>query len=292
MSVVTVGNFDGVHLGHKALLRRVVEKAHELGTTSVVLTFDRNTKTVLNGNDVFCLTAREERDALLREEGIDHIHVIPFDASFSAMTVSVFLDYLRTTYGCTDLFGGTDFRFGHGGKGLLLDGGIHRGIRQHTVDLKTDFVKISSSSIRCALQDGLVERANTWLGYPYSVSGIVEEGRHLGRTMGFPTINVTPEKFKILPKDGVYVTSTVIDGKVYSSMTNVGLRPTVGQDTVRNTETHLLSGGGYLYGSFVTVRFHSRLRDEKRFSDLGSLMQQLRNDREEAFLRHRERSLL
>ena len=183
MSVITVGNFDGVHLGHKALLRRVVERARALGTSSVVLTFDRNTKSALSGNDMYCLTTCNERDELLRAEGIDEVYVVSFDEAFAGMTEGAFLDYLRTCYGCTDLYGGTDFRFSKEGRGMLMDEALQRGIRQHTVDLKTDFVKISSSAIRGALHDGLIERANTWLGYSYFISGTVIEGRHLGRTI-------------------------------------------------------------------------------------------------------------
>ncbi len=288
MSVITVGDFDGVHLGHRTLLRAVTDRAKELGTESLVLTFDRNTKNALKGNNAGCLTDTRERRELLQAEGIDRVAVVSFDESFCNMSEKDFLEYLRVCYGCTDLFGGPDFRFGKGGAGFLTDGLVLEGIRQHVVALKTDLVKISSTSIRTALADGLIERANTWLGHPYSITGTVVEGKHLGRTIGFPTINVVPGEGKILPRNGVYITQTIAEGRVYASMTNVGTRPTVEDNAAKNAETHLLNGDGDFYGKIVTVRFLSRLRDEKHFTDIGALMRQLRIDREDAFRRHKE----
>ena len=286
MSVVTVGDFDGVHLGHRSLLRSVVCRAAELNVPSVAVTFDRNAKNFLHGTSPYSLTDLEEKTALLRSEGIDSVCVLPFDSAFSGMSASDFLTFLRDRYGCTDLFGGEDFRFGCGGSGRLTDNAIVHGIRQHVVVLKTDLVKISSSSIRAALTDGLVERANSWLGYAYSVTGTVIEGKHLGRTIGFPTVNLSAPEGKVLPRNGVYITETVVCGNTYRSITNVGIRPTVSDGHPRNIETHLLNADGDFYGKSITVRFLSRLRDEMRFSDLGSLMRQLRADRDAAFSWH------
>lgn len=282
MSVITVGDFDGVHLGHRTLLRAVTRRARELRTESVVLTFERNTKTVLHGR-VGYLSDAQERKKLLLEEGVDRVECVSFSSEFRNLSATEFLCYLRDYYGCTDLFGGSDFRFGRGREGLLEDGASRCGILQHVVALKTDLVKISSSSIRDALSEGLIERANTWLGSPYSLSGTVAEGKHLGHTIGFPTVNLYPTEEKFLPRNGVYVTRTVIDGHSFASMTNVGFCPTVESDLGRSVETHLLDATGEYYGKEICVSFLSRLREERRFSDLGALMRQLYADRDAAY---------
>ena len=287
MSVVTVGDFDGVHLGHQSLLREVTRFAAEKDLPAVVVTFDRNCKSFLHGADPVYLTDIKEKKELLLSEGVNSVCLVHFDEAFSHLSEREFLAYLREHCACTHLFGGSDFRFGKNGQGSLTDGVVLDGICQHTVTLKTDVMKISSSSIRCALQDGLIEEANAWLGYPYFISGTVVEGKHLGRTIGFPTANLEAPKGKILPKNGVYVTQTEIDSKIYPSVTNVGCRPTVEDGNLRNVETHLMQVDGDFYGKKITVRFLHRLRNEMRFSDLGELMQQLRTDRETAFLWHK-----
>lgn len=286
MSVVTVGDFDGVHLGHRSLLRAVVSMAESIGEPSVALTFDRNTKTALGKTPEFYLTDREEKCSLILGEGIEDVCIVPFDESFREKSPEEFLIFLKERWGCNHLVGGEDFRFGKNGMGGLTDGAVVCGIRQHVVDLKSDLVKISSSAIRAALGDGLIERANSWLGHTYSVSGRVIEGKHLGRTIGFPTVNIEAPAGKVLPCNGVYVTETLLDGKIYRSVTNVGVRPTVGSSNLRNVETHILYADGDFYGREIKVRFLSRLRDEKRFSNLGDLMQQLRIDRDMAFSWH------
>ncbi|MBO5213226.1 MAG: riboflavin biosynthesis protein RibF [Clostridia bacterium] len=283
MSVVTVGDFDGVHLGHRALLRDVASFADSQKIPSIAVTFDRNTKSFLRQTDPYYLTDFEEKKSLILSEGIGHVCNVPFDDAFSKMSPQAFLTLLKERYGCTHLFGGADFRFGCGGEGALTDGACVEGIVQHVVSLKTDLVKISSSTIRTALTDGLIERANSWLGYPYFVSGTVVEGKHLGRTIGFPTVNLASPMQKVLPKNGVYITETTVDGTAYRSVTNVGVRPSVQDGDFRNIETHLLEARGDFYGKTITVRFLSRLRDEIRFADLGALMQQLRIDRDAAF---------
>ncbi|MBQ5819914.1 MAG: riboflavin biosynthesis protein RibF [Clostridia bacterium] len=286
MTYVTVGDFDGVHQGHRTLLRRMVTAAAERNARTLAITFDRNAKAFLGGTPSLCLSSPEEKRALILAEGVDEVVSLPFDKAFSQISANKFLALLRTKFDCTDLFGGEDFRFGRNGVGRLTDGMVSEGILQHVVDFKTDFVKISSSSIRSALHDGLVDRANLWLGYAYSISGVVTEGKHLGRTIGFPTINITPPAEKVLPCNGVYITETLSDGTVYRSVTNVGVRPTVESNGERNVETHLLYADGDFYGKAVTVRFLAHLRDEIHFPDVSVMMQQLRADRDAAFAWH------
>lgn len=283
MSVVTVGDFDGVHSGHKELLRQVTRFASEQGLASVVVTFDRNCKDVLRNTSGSYLTTLAEKKRLLLAEGVDSVCVVSFDSTFASMSPEVFLSYLKDHCGCTYLFGGEDFRFGKDGAGTLTDGSCVQDIGQKVVTLKTDVMKISSSAIRSALSDGLIDQANGWLGYPYFISGTVVEGKHLGRTIGFPTLNLNASPEKILPGDGVYITETTVDGTTYRSVTNVGVRPSFNDGMQKNVETHLLNANGDFYGKTVTVRFLARLREERQFSDLGSLMQQLRIDREQAF---------
>lgn len=283
MSVVTVGDFDGVHSGHKELLRQVTRFASEQGLASVVVTFDRNCKDVLRNTSGTYLTTLAEKKKLLLAEGIDSVCVVSFDSSFASMSPEEFLIYLKDHCGCTYLFGGEDFRFGKNGVGTLTDGACVHGIKQKVIELKTDVMKISSSAIRSALAEGLVDRANDWLGYPYFITGTVVEGKHLGRTIGFPTMNLNVLSEKMLPGNGVYITETTVDGQLYRSVTNVGVRPSFNDGVQKNVETHLLNASGDFYGKTITVQFLARLRDERHFSDLGSLMQQLRMDRDQAF---------
>ncbi len=287
MAVITVGDFDGVHLGHQELLRNVVSFAESVGEPSVALTFDRNTKTFLNHTPLYYLTDGEEKISLIRSEGIQRVDTVPFDEKFSNLSPEEFLRFLKEKYHCTHLFGGEDFRFGKNGLGVLRDGVCLEEIQQHVITLKTDLVKISSSSIRSALRDGLIERANSWLGYSYFVKGVVVEGKHLGRTIGFPTVNLSTPVAKVLPKNGVYLTETIVDGIAYRSLTNVGIRPTVDDGGSCNVETHLLEARGDFYGKEIAVHFFARLRDEIHFQNLGALMQQLRSDREKAFSWHK-----
>jgi len=291
VSVITVGDFDGVHLGHRALLRYAVDLARAKNVPAIVITFDQNTKSVLKRNFMGILTEFPEKEPLLRSLGVDQVSLVSFDGNFSNTSGEEFLRYLREEYGCTDLVGGTDFRFGRDGAMQLTDGIEVCGIRQHTVELKTDLVKISSTAIRRALLEGLLDQANTWLGYPFTVTGVVEEGMHLGRTIGFPTLNIVPDEMKILPKNGVYITRARIEKTEFLAMTNVGVRPTVQGAGVRNVETHLLDGNGEYYGCTLSVQFLARLRDEQRFPDMGALMRQLRVDREAALARHRKMNL-
>ncbi len=286
MSVVTVGDFDGVHLGHRFLLRRVVSCAKDRGVPSVAITFDRNCKAFLKQQSNLYLTDTEEKSALILGEGIQRMEVLRFNEQLSQLSAEEFLLFLKEHYQCTDLVGGSDFRFGKGGKGVLREGTVVCGIRQHVVELKTDLVKISSSEIRNALFDGCIEQANDWLGSPYSLCGTVVEGKHLGRTIGFPTLNLIAPEGKVLPGNGVYVTEVMIENTLYRAMTNIGVRPTVEKRASRNVETYLLNAGGDFYGKKIMVRFLARLREERRFADLGALMQQLRADRDSALLWH------
>lgn len=282
MSVVTVGDFDGVHLGHRDLLRQAAALAGSLHADSVAVTFDRNCKSVLRGDPVLQLTTAEEKREKILSCGIMRVETLSFDASLISLSPDGFLDLLRERFGCTVLLGGSDFRYGFGGSGTLTDGATVRGIRQVTVELRKDRTKISSSEIRTALTDGKPEEAMRRLGEPYSIRGTVIPGHQLGRTVGFPTLNLDLPAEKLLPKNGVYVTDAAVDGQTFRAVTNVGVRPTVSDEGVRNVETHLIGADGDFYGKTARVFFLSRLRDERRFPDLSALTRQLCADREAA----------
>lgn len=282
MSVMTVGDFDGVHLGHQALLDETVRLAKERKTESIVLTFDRNCKSFLRSLSVPYLTDFEEKKELLLSFGITSVAAVSFNEAFSDLSEISFLRYLKQEFDCTDLVGGEDFRFGKHANGFLTDGRTEAGICQHCISLKTDLVKISSSAIRTALADGCVDRAAQWLGRPFTLSGVGVPGNHIGSTIGFPTVNFFLPKGKMLPKNGVYITRTTLCGTDYPSVTNIGCRPTVSQKNVRNVETHILNFDRVLYGESVRVSFLSRLRDEVRFSSMADLSAQLRRDRDTA----------
>ena len=282
MSVITVGDFDGVHLGHRELLTRTAALAERLGEASIALTFDRNSKFALRGSPQLRLASDEERERLILSCGIDRVVCIPFTERFAALSPEAFLDLLRERYGCTALVGGADFRFGSGAQGRLTDGKIVCGIRQYVIPLKTDTEKISSSAVRQALSLGDVSRAAELLGRYYSLSGSVVHGKRVGHRLGFPTINLKFSPERALPADGVYITETHMDGIVCRSVTNVGHRPTVEDAGRRTVETHLIGADGDFYGRCADVLFFSRLREEKKFSGLSDLAVQLSRDREDA----------
>ena len=247
--VVTLGIFDGVHRGHMALLDCLVSRAREIGGESVVITFSPHPRLVLEQNniDLSFLTTMEEKKDLLEKANIDHLIIIEFNIQFSKIPACDFIkDILVEKIGTKHLIIGYNHHFGRKGEGDFntikrcsekLDFIVEQVQGYHTEE-----GAISSSSIREALLKGKLDEANKWLGYSYSVSGTVIEGRKIGRTIGFPTANIKPDsQYKLIPGNGVYAVEVQFDDKFYPGMLNIGSNPTVNDDIrFRSIEVHIL----------------------------------------------------
>jgi len=289
--VVTMGVFDGVHLGHRMLLHRVAEEAARRDAEAVAVTFDPHPRIVLTGDPSHLrfLTDIEERIDLLAETGIDHLVVIPFTPELSRMTACEFVEAVLFRHlGVSHLVTGFDHHFGNrqqGNSTTVTECSARLGFsvsREEALTVGGEVV--SSTGIRRVLERGEVMRASEMLGYRYSVRGMVVSGKRIGRIIGFPTANISPHfRYKLIPASGVYAVEVLVedDPRWHIAMLNIGLRPTIrDSDGQRTIEAHLIDYVSDLYGKNVTVRFHERLRDEMKFGNMDELVAQLQHDRE------------
>jgi riboflavin kinase/FMN adenylyltransferase len=291
--VVTLGIFDGVHRGHRSLLDRLVSRAKEVAGESVVITFLPHPRLVLDKNpgELSFLTTMEEKTVLLENAKIDHLIIIEFNKKFSRISACDFIKkVLVEKIGTQHLVIGYNHHFGKKGEGDFntikrcaesLDFSI-----EQVQGFQTEEGAVSSSSIREALLKGRIDEANRWLGYFYSVSGTIIEGRQIGRSIGFPTANIKPDyKYKLIPGNGVYAVEVSVDGLVYPGMLSIGSNPTVNEDTrKRSIEVHILNFYEDIYGKFISVRFRKRLRDEKKFENTSQLSEQMNLDKQQVLL--------
>jgi riboflavin kinase/FMN adenylyltransferase len=286
--VATLGIFDGVHRGHKALLHHLVRKAHELKGESVVITFSPHPRLVLerHNSNLSFLNTMEEKMTLLENAGIDHLIVIQFNMAFSKITACDFIkEILIKKIGTKYLIVGYNHHFGRSGEGdfsTIKQCSEGLGISVEQVQgYHTDEGKISSSTIRQALLDGRTDEANKWLGYFYSLSGTVIQGRRIGRTIGFPTANIKPDyQYKLIPANGVYAVEVRIGNETFPGMLNIGSNPTVNEDkNFRSIEVNILNFERDIYGKKITVIFRKRLRDEIKFDNLAQLTEQMKIDK-------------
>jgi riboflavin kinase/FMN adenylyltransferase len=288
-TIVTLGTFDGVHIGHKKILERLVQSAAENHCESLILTFFPHPRMILNGNsDVKLLNTIDEKRILLEQAGIDNLIIHPFDTTFSNLSAEEFVkDILVETFNIQKIIIGHDHRFGKGRSADindLISFGLRYGFDVEQIDAQEiNDVSVSSTRIRNALIDRDISLANKYLGYKYILTGVVIEGKKLGRTIGYPTANISiAEDYKLIPKQGVYVVRSIIDGAIVHGMMNIGTNPTVG-GTTRSIEVHYFDFNHNLYGKSIQVSFLKRLRDEQRFDSLDKLKQQLADDQELSF---------
>ncbi len=282
--VAALGNFDGVHRGHQYLLQQTSSFAGEHGAAPGVVLFEPHPRRYFRPDEPpFLLTLPAMRDALLRAAGAEEIFALTFDKALASMTPEEFVNgVLREKLGLAGVVTGADFRFGKGRAGdgdTLKTLGEAAGMKVKLVDVlaeNPDTEKFGSSAVRGALQSGEVGKAAEMLGREWSVTGVVAEGRKVGRTIGFPTANLTLGEL-IEPRKGVYVTRTAVDGKTYGSVSNFGRRPTVGE-TAPLLETFLFDFEGDLYGKEIEVAFVEFLREEKKFDGLDALKTQIAED--------------
>lgn len=288
--VVTTGTFDGVHLGHKTILNRLIESARQIQGESVVITFDPHPRQVLYPNDhsLKLLQSIDEKAARLEALGVDHLLVIKFDKAFSELSSDEFIrTVLLDAIGTKKLVVGYDHHFGKNREGsfesLRKQGMIHGFSVEEIPAHDIDQVSVSSTAIRKALTLGEIKTANSYLGYPYSLSGEVVRGNQMGRQLGFPTANLMiSSSLKLIPASGVYAVTVEIQNRTYQGMLNIGYRPTLTEDKILTCEVHVLDFSSDIYGETVRVQFIDRLRDEKRFSGKDELIQQLNTDKIQA----------
>ncbi len=282
---VALGVFDGVHLGHRSLIGDLVAGARAAGAGTVAATFDPLPEVAFGGSLAgSTLSTIDERSSLLREAGVGEVAVFLFDAAFAEQTAPEFLEQLASACDIREIVVGDDFRFGRGRDGdvaLLAKHGQQRGFSVRTVEpVRCDGEVVSSTRVRRALRAGDLSAAEALLARRYAVSGMVEQGEQRGRTLGYPTINVTTPSEKLLPADGIYAAWVDLRGARHAAATSLGTRPTFGGGP-RTLECHLLDFSDDVYGETVTVTFARRLRDELQFRDARSLVDQIERDVEE-----------
>jgi riboflavin kinase/FMN adenylyltransferase len=284
-SVVTIGTFDGVHLGHRRVIEQVKATAARIGGESVLLTFFPHPRMVLFPNtEQLLLNTQEEKIALLRELGIDHLIIHPFTREFSMLSSADFIEKvlvqgLRTKR----LVIGYDHHFGKDREGSfenLKKSGPRFGFEVEEIPAhETDSIKVSSTRIREALSAGHVDVANNLLGYTYRLTGTVVKGQQLGRKLGYPTANIiSPEPYKLIPGNGVYAVNVISGGKRYGGMMNIGVRPTV-DGLHRTSEVNIFDFSADIYGETLTVEFVQWVRGERKFDGLDALKLQLAADK-------------
>ena len=270
--IYALGFFDGVHLGHQALLDAV--KSLALPGMRGVVTFLDHPDTLVLGQTPGLINTPEDRELLLKHYGMDRIVALPFDEKTRSTPWRAFLEDLRQNYGAAGFVCGEDFRFGAKGAGnaaLLVQYCREAGLPFAIVPEQTvDGCRVSSTRIRELLAEGKMEQADVCMGHPYILTGTVIHGHQLGRTLGIPTANLAFPKGLATPRFGVYGCTTYIDGKTYLAVTNLGTRPTVEGRHI-TVEPWILDYEGDLYGRTVTLEFHCFLRPERKFSSLEEL---------------------
>jgi len=285
---LTIGSFDGVHLGHRRILAQLTAGAHAAAKPAVVLTFHPHPVEVLRGpRQDYYLTDPRQRAALLGECGVDYVVTLPFDRSVAATSAHDFLLQLKEHLGFTQLWVGENFALGKEREGDVL--ALHAlgetlGFTLHVVEsVEIGGEPVSSSRIRRLLRAGDVEMAARLLGRPYRLQGKVIPGDERGRLLGFPTANLSIDEARLMPASGVYVCRAQLGERILGAVTNVGVRPTFeGQPERPLAEAHLLGFLGKIYGQTLEVRFLARLRDEKRFESVEELVTQIDADVERA----------
>ena len=283
--VIALGFFDGVHLGHAALLRRTAEEAAARGVTPAVFTFDRVPKEVLTGIPCPLINSPEDRANLVRRlYGIRDVIMVPFDHEMMTTPWDKFVtEILVGRYHAVHLVAGHDHHFGHKNQGspeLLIQKCAELGLGCDIIPkVEIGGITVSSTYIRRLVELGQVERAALFLGHPHVLSQEVRHGHRIGRTIGVPTVNLTAPPHVLVPSHGVYAARVFLpDGTSHPAVTNVGTRPTVNNGTNVTVESWLLDFEGDLYGQTVRVEFHHRLRDEIRFDSLDALKAQITAD--------------
>ncbi|WP_333694140.1 bifunctional riboflavin kinase/FAD synthetase [Flavobacterium sp.] len=285
-TVVTLGTFDGVHKGHQKIIERLVQSAEQCSCESLVLTFFPHPRMVLQDqNEIKLLSTIDERIQKLEALGIDHVVVHPFDQEFSRLTAEEFVEkVLVQHFNIQKIIIGHDHRFGRNRTANIDDlkvFGEKFGFEVEEISAQEiNTVSVSSTKIRTALHEGNIETANAYLGYPYTLNGIVITGKGLGKTLRFPTANLKLDAdYKLIPQNGVYIVQCLLDGQMLHGMMNIGINPTV-DGTQQSIEVHFLDFNASLYHKNLTLQILHRIRDEIKFDSVSELQKQLELDQQ------------
>lgn len=282
--IFALGFFDGVHLGHQALLSACRIMAEEAGGVPSVVTFGNHPDALVFGREPALINSWQDRMRLFESFGIHSVEILPFDKKMMTMPWQDFFQMLLTDLKAGGLVCGNDFCFGYRGEGTpekLMDACRQTGIPCQVIPEQTVHgVRISSTHIRKLLEAGDMEEANAFLGHPHMLTGLVIHGKQLGRTIGIPTANLELPKDLVIPKFGVYACRALVKGKWYPAVTNVGVRPTVSGEGI-TVEPWILNFEGDIYGSQITLEFYSFLRPEQKFPSLQALQQEIRRNAEQ-----------
>jgi riboflavin kinase/FMN adenylyltransferase len=281
---LAIGVFDGVHLGHAALVRRMVEEAKQRGLGSGIVTFHPHPISVIRPDTPMAyLESLEHRVELLRDLGVDFVAVLQFTSELQQVSAADFMQLLVEEAGMRLLVAGPDFRVGRRGEGTLgvvREIGEEQGFEVLTIEFEPapgDGERVSSTRVREALVEGRMEDVSALLGRDFSLRGPVLRGEERGRTLGFPTLNIGVSADRLMPPNGVYVTRAHVGEDVYEACTNIGVQPTF-DGTERRVETHLLDFEGDLYGEVVLIELLHRLRGEQKFDGIDALVAQIGRD--------------
>lgn len=285
-AVITIGTFDGVHMGHKVILQQIVKHAKEAGGESILITFEPHPrKLIAPDQPLKILTPLEQKLQLVLNEGVDHVVVAPFTQAFAGLSAEAYIkDFLVAKFKPKAIVIGYDHRFGHDRAGDIDLLKKYAATHSYTVyEIPAQLIEeaaVSSTKIRNAIQAGHVSEATQMLGRHYSITGTVISGAKLGRTIGFPTANVQPQDAdQLIPEKGVYAIQLQWKGQAYNGMLNIGNRPTVSNELTLHIEAHLFDFNEDIYNEMVEIIFVQRLRDEVKFPSLDALKEQLQKDK-------------
>lgn len=282
---LTIGNFDGVHIGHQAIVQTLAKTALQQGFHPAVMTFSPHAKVFFGRAKNFLISSDSEKAASFCQQGIQTLYQIPFDAAFASMNADNFIEQLIDTLHVKYLLVGDDFRFGHQGQGdfsLLKQVCEQHGVVvQHTPTIRLGQQRVSSSRVRRAVQSADFDLVEQLLGRRLSYRGEVISGQRLGRQIDFPTANMCLPEVRLLP-DGVFAVRVQVRDATYGGMCNIGTKPTVNNSQMRQIETHLFDFSGDLYGQQMIVEPVAKIREEQKFNGVTELVAQLRQDQEDA----------
>lgn len=278
---IAIGKFDGIHLGHQRLIQKIIEQKAK-GYLATVFTFDTSAAAFFGGEEKE-LTTRVEKRTVFEKMGVDVLIEFPLNRETAATEPVDFVQkYLVSQMQAAYICAGTDLSFGRKGAGnyeLLQQYADSCGYQVELIEkVRMDGEEVSSTRVREAVRTGQMETAARMLGTPYSVSGTVEHGRRLGRTLGMPTANLLPEQDKLLPPNGVYYSKVLMGGRIYRSITNIGCKPTVSENHIMGVETYLYDFAGDIYGKDITVQLLAFRRPEMKFDGVDSLKAQMQKD--------------
>lgn len=282
-SVIAIGKFDGVHKGHRALIDQVLSLGKQYNLKTVIFTFVPSPADFFGLTDGYSIMSEQEKIFVLEDMGIDYLVEFPFNTETAGMEPVVFIeDMLCKQLKAKYIVSGSDVSFGKGGKGnyeLLQELSDKNGYKTIKIDkIKINGDEISSTLIRKLITKSNIENANSMLGQPFMAKGQVITGNKIGRTIGFPTINVMPDSKKVLPKNGVYYSQVLVDGVLYNSISNIGVKPTIADDNDVLIETYIYDFNADIYGKDVIVYLLEFKRPEQKFSGLAQLTEVLNRD--------------